>query len=181
MSWPLRHILVLCLFSGQILGAQNIVHESDVEAAYLFNFAKFMRVPNHAAPNFNICVLGANPFGSALDQLTAQESIDGHPIRIIHTLGAESVRTCDILFLAEPDLPHLTHELELVGDAPVLTVSTAPGFVTHGGMIQFIVQQNRVRFQVNLDAVTRAHIELSSELLKVALAVTGTRASGRDR
>jgi hypothetical protein len=180
LSWFLRRTLVACLLGAQFVGAQGIVRESDVEAAYLFNFGKFMRAPSHPGPNFQICILGTNPFGSTLDQLTAQESIDDRPMHIVRMTSPEGVRSCDILFLGETDPSRVAHDLELLGDASVLTVSTMSGFLSHGGMIQFVVQQNRVRFQVNLDAVTRTHIQLSSELLKVALTVTGTHAAGRD-
>ena len=179
VRWSLRPTLVACLLGAQ-LGAQGIVHESDVEAAYLFNFGKFMRVPSHPGPNFKICILGTNPFGSTLDQLTAQESIDGRPMHITRMSSPEDVRSCDILFLGESDPSRIARDLEPLGDAPVLTVSTTSGFLDRGGMIQFVVQQNRVRFQVNLDAVAHAHIQLSSELLKVALTVTGTHATGKD-
>jgi hypothetical protein len=75
----------------------------------------------------------------------------------------------------------MERDLEQLGNASVLTVSTSPDFLEEGGMIQFVVQQNRVRFAVNLDAATRAHIQLSSELLKVAVSVSSGSAAGEER
>jgi hypothetical protein len=159
--------------------AQGAARESDVEAAYLFNFGKFMRVANHTGSNFTIGILGSNPFGGTLEQLTAKESIDGHPMHISRVSTPEEARSCDIVFVGESDPARVDRDLAELNSAPVLTVSSASGFVDRGGMIQFVVQQNRVRFRVNLDAVTRAHIQLSSELLKVAVSVMG--APGEDR
>jgi hypothetical protein len=94
-------------------------------------------------------------------------------MRISHVSNAEEVRSCDILFVGESEPSRIDHDLALTNGASALTVSAASDFLDHGGMIQFVVQQDRVRFRVNLAAVTRAHIQLSSELLKVAVSVTG--------
>jgi len=178
-SAGLRFLLLASLLGWQLLAAQTAARESDVEAAYLFNFGKFMRVASHTGSSFTIGIMGSNPFGGTLEQLTAKESIDGRPMHISRVSNAEEARSCDILFVGESDLSQVDRDLAEVSGAPVLTVSNTPGFVDRGGMIQFVVQQNRVRFRVNLAAVARAHIQLSSELLKVAVSVSG--APGEDR
>jgi len=178
--WCLRALLA-CLLGAQLLCAQATARESDVEAAYLFNFGKFMRTTNHPGTAFKIGILGTNPFGSKLVQLTAQEMIDGRPMKVVEIAKPEDARTCDILFVDESDRARMERDLEQLGNASVLTVSTSPDFLKEGGMIQFVVQQNRVRFAVNLDAATRAHIQLSSELLKVAVSVSSGSAAGEER
>lgn len=148
--------------------------EADVEAAYLFHFTKFLRVPGRPATDaFTIGVLGRTPLHSSLVRITEHEQVDGRPIHILYVTSPEDARRCDILFISDGEAQRLDHDLDMVGTADVLTVSDAPDFLSHGGMVQFVLSGARVRFSVNLEAVRRTHLQLSSELLKVALSVKG--------
>jgi hypothetical protein len=154
--------------------------ESDVEAAYLFNFAKFMHTPVHTPDSFTICIVGKSPLSGTLGAITANEQIDGRRLKVISTATSDNARNCDIAFLSDSEGPRIDKDLAALAGSNVLTVSNAGGFLQHGGMIQFALMQNRVRFSVNLDAVNKEKITLSSELLKVAMSVNGT-ASGEVR
>jgi hypothetical protein len=92
----------------------------------------------------------------------------------------DNARNCDIAFLSDSEGPRIDKDIATLAGSNALTVSNAGGFLQHGGMIQFALVQNRVRFSVNLDAVNKEKITLSSELLKVAMSVNGT-ASGEVR
>jgi hypothetical protein len=151
--------------------------ESDVEAAYLFNFAKFMHAPVHSPDNFTIAVVGTSPLGQMLDTITANEQVDGRPLKVLHVATAEQARNCDIVFLSAAETPRLDKDIAALTGSNALAVSDAPDFLKRGGMIQFVIVNNRVRFTVNLNAVNKEKITLSSELLKVALSVSGS-ASG---
>jgi len=148
--------------------------ESDVEAAYLFNFAKFMHAPAHVPDSFVICILGKSPLSSTLDAITANEQIDGRPLKVMSAATPDNARNCDIAFLSDSEGPRIDKDIAMLAGSNALTVSNAGGFLQHGGMIQFALVQNRVRFSVNLDAVNKEKITLSSELLKVAMSVNGT-------
>jgi hypothetical protein len=150
----------------------------DVKAAYVFNFGKFMRVaaaestaPRH--PTFDICILGRDPIGPVLDGITAKESIENRAVRVVRTADAYAAQGCEILFISSGEGDGIRADLAALGKADVLTVSDAPDFLKDGGMIQFVMQQSHVRFAVNLEAVEHTHLVLSSELLRVALSVTG--------
>lgn len=146
----------------------------DVEAAYLFNFAKFVTWPP-ASPGqggaFNICVLGDNPFGPSLDRIITGEKIDGKVVVDKKISSPEEAPACSILYISSSEASRLGRILNLVKDAPILTVSDIPDFAEHGGIIQFVLRENRVRFEVNLVPVQRDHLIFSSELLKVAVGV----------
>lgn len=165
-------MLAVCLLGLPQVAAAQAARETDVEAAYLFNFGRFMHVPAPASREFRIGILGQDPFGGTLQKLTLNEAVDGRKMRVVLLATPEEARQCDIVFLGESESVRLEHDLAVLDRAPVLTVSRISGFVEHGGMIQFVVQQSRVRFQVNLAAASRAHVQLSSELLKVAVQVT---------
>jgi YfiR/HmsC-like len=146
----------------------------EVKAAYLFNFGKFLRQPDTPKqPSFDICVLGHDDFGGALDKLTANEQINGLPEHAIHVENAVAARRCAIVFISGSEADRLKQDLNDLAGTPVLTVSDLPHFVERGGMIEFRMQDKHVRFSVGLDAVTKAGLGLSSELLKVAVQVTG--------
>jgi hypothetical protein len=149
----------------------------DVEAAYLYNFGKFAQWPSIADANsqpFSICMLGQDNFGKKLNDIVAGESIQGRRVVAIHLSSLEAADQCQIVFIGHSEDARLARDLEVLGKKPVLTVSSAPGFLERGGIIQFLIQNNRVRFAVNLPAARQAGVALSSELLKVAVSVTTT-------
>jgi YfiR/HmsC-like len=149
--------------------------EYDVKAAYLYNFGKFARWPADASSNgsFSICVLGRDPMGSTLDSIVKNETIDGKPVTVSRMTEPEEATSCRIVFICNSEERHLGTILSVLGRAPVLTVSDLPQFTSRGGMIQFVREGERIRFEVNLDAATPQKLTFSSELLRVAAKVTG--------
>ena len=145
--------------------------EYDVEAAYLFNFAKFIRwpsSPDRSTSSFAICVIGDDPFGTTLDKIVSGEKIAAKTVvdkRITHL---DEISGCSILYISSSEANHLGRILIAAKDLPVLTVSDIPDFIERGGMIQFVLQDNRVRFAVNLEPAQHDGLTLSSDLLKVA-------------
>ncbi len=144
--------------------------EYQVKAVYLYNFGRFVEWPASAKKNdsFAICVLGRDPFGAALDATLAGAAIDNQKLVARRISSAREATTCRILFVSSSESSHSKEILAALEKAAVLTVSDMPGFASNGGMIQFVLQGNRVRFEVNLTAAENAGLALSSQLLKVA-------------
>jgi hypothetical protein len=184
-AWPrVAHALaawLLLSMPGSAL-AQGKPTEYDVKAAYLLNFGRFMRLagtPQVARrATFDICILGHDPIGHVMDDLTASQSIGERAVHVVRVGDAYAARGCDIVFISADEGDGVIADLAALGKADALTVSDAPEFLKRGGMIQFVVKDKHVRFLVNLDAVNRTHLALSSELLRVALAVSGKPPSG---
>ncbi len=157
--------------------AQPKPSEYDVKAAYLFNFGKFMRLSGAAGgqprAKFEICILGRDPIGHVLDDMSANASIDNRAVRVTRTADALAAKECDVVYISADEGEGMAADLAALGKADVLTVSDAPDFLKRGGMIQFVMQGDHVRFAVSLDAVGRTHLVLSSELLRVASSVVG--------
>lgn len=149
--------------------------EYDVKAAYLLNFGRFVREADGQAPrtSFDICLLGHDPMGQTIDDLSANQAIDNRPVHIRRISDVTQTKGCAILFISADESTHLREDLAILSSTDVLTVSDALDFLDRGGMIQFVLIQNHVRFAVNLNAVNHAHLTLSSELLRVASSVTG--------
>ena len=169
-------MLVFCLIAA-IAYPQNRVSEYAVKAAYLFNFGKFVRfAPSDTVTNrqsFDICIVGEDPLGHSLEDITANEHLDSKPVRIVRLKGAAEARGCAIAFIGSSEGARVGADIDALRGQPVLTVSDDANFLQHGGMIQFINIKNHVRFAVNLNAARSAQLNLSSELLKVAISVNG--------
>jgi hypothetical protein len=146
--------------------------EYQVKAAYLYNFGRFVKwsQPSNQSPlsSFPICVLGDDHFGPVLDNTVAGERIDNLPITVRRLSSPADATGCRIVFVDRSEEHRLANVLPLLSHSGVLTVSDMPGFTDKGGMIQFRLAGDRVRFDVNLAAAERAGLTLSSDLLKVA-------------
>lgn len=168
--------ILLLVSTPLFCGAQSTtgLAPSDVEAAYLYNFGKFVRWPaaqdQNSAP-FAICVLGEEGLSAPLNALVANETLQGRKIAVQQLTSPAAAGECQIVFLGQSEEARLTKDLVALQKKPVLTVSALPGFIEHGGMIQFVIENKRVRFAVNLVAAEPSGLALSSELLKVALYV----------
>ncbi len=152
--------------------------EYQVKAVYLFNFGRFVEwPPNVATPRsepFAVCVLGQDPFGATLDAALAGESIDRAPVVAKRIPRPEDAVHCRVLFISSSEESQLRGVLAALDKTSVLTVSDMPQFARRGGMVQFLLDGNKVRFEVNLDATQHAGLNLSSDLLKLAIAVRRT-------
>jgi hypothetical protein len=154
--------------------------EYDVKAAYLLNFGRFVRFSSAsgARSSFDICTIGHDAMGSSLDTIVTNTRIQNLPVHVTHLADISGAKSCAIVFISATESDHIREDLAILGNADVLTVSDAPEFLQRGGMIQFLMLSNHIRFAVNLEAVSRCHIVLSSELLRVASSVSGKPPTG---
>jgi len=173
---PTGTLLALCL-NALSVPAQNRVSEYDVKAVYLYNFGQFIRFsPSEEVSkrqSFDICVVGEDPFGHTLDEVTANEKRDGKPVHVLRLKAAEEAHGCAIAYISASEGSRIGTDLDQLRAHEVLTVSDATDFLQYGGMIQFVDVGDHVRFAVNLKAVSSAQLSLSSDLLRVALSVNG--------
>lgn len=151
----------------------------DVQAAYLYNFGKFVRWPGDSIHSpMLVCVAGEDPLEETLSKLVEGEQIDGRPLEVRNLDRTGGVSDCSILFIGAQERDREDSFLSAVSGKPILTVGDSPDFLERGGMIQFVLVEDHVRFEVNLDECNRHRVGLSSELLKVAAAVTAKSAGG---
>jgi YfiR/HmsC-like len=163
-------------FVPAVAQAQVVAPEYDVKAAFLFNFTKFVEWPftvytDEHSP-LKLCVLGENPFGKALKVLMDEE-VGGRKLAFTHLETATNLETCHVLFISRSERDRLPQILASLHNAPVLTVGEMPAFIDQGGMINFILEGSKVRFDVNQEAAERAGLKISSRLLALAKHVKG--------
>ncbi|HEY4382242.1 MAG TPA: YfiR family protein [Acidobacteriaceae bacterium] len=155
--------------------------EYQVKAAYMYNFGRFVTWPAKGVEQkseFDICVLGPDPFGPTLDSALAGGAVGGKPVVAKRVSKPQDATDCRILYINSTESSHLPEILAALNQAPVLTVSDMPDFSRRGGIIQFVLEENKVRFEVNLKSAASAGLVLSSELLKVASSVRGNARPG---
>jgi hypothetical protein len=150
--------------------------ENDVKAVFLYNFTKFIAWPAPAsAPDaFHICTIADQEFTRTLDRTIAGESVDGKPLVRTEPRSANDFRKCAILYIGPAQADRAAHLIAPVRDLPVLTVGEGRPFIDQGGSIAFVLENNRVRFDINMRALQRAGLKASSKLLRVARTVEGS-------
>lgn len=157
------------------VSAQKAAGEYDVKAAFLYNFAKFVQWPPDAfdAPGspMTLCILGKDPFGDTLDTLVRGETLQGRRMAVYRTRDVLEVRDCHIVFLPQGERSRQEEVLAVVRGAHTLTVGESDSFLDGGGVIRFVLEANRVRFEVNLAAAERNGLRISSQLLRLARSV----------
>ena len=162
--------LLVCPAAAQTPGPSPTL-EDEIKAAYLYNFTKFVEWPALAFPKtpspFVICVAADASFERAVDRIVTGEKIGDRALRLVHVDG-DDVAGCHVLFVGRSQQERAPRLLAAIGTAPVLTVSDAPRFLQQGGMILFVLENNRVRFDINVRAADRAGVRVSSKLLRVA-------------
>jgi len=145
--------------------------EYQVKAAFLYNFAKFIewpeRVFSSSTAPLNICVLGKNPFDASLDDIR-DKTVRGRPLSIRMNPGIEKLGQCHILFISASEKNQLSQIIQGLNNAGILTVADMEGFTSAGGMINLVLQDNKVSFDINLKSARLAGLKMSSQLLKLA-------------
>jgi hypothetical protein len=172
-SRPVLWALGVLLLSLSSTRAQSpAVGEYQIKAAFLFNFAKFVEWPSGsvaAAPaQFRICVLGRDPFGEELRHIVTEKTVNGRKLEIDYMADPRGSRMCQILFIASSEKIRAPQILELLRGSAALTVGDTEGFARQGVMINFVLENDRVQFEVNRTAIEVAGLKISSRLLSVA-------------
>lgn len=145
--------------------------EYEIKAAYLYNFINYIDWPENAFPTpggtITIGVVGENPIGTALDVLNGKQ-VKGRTLALKQITDPKDFDQCQIVFISSSEKARLPELLGKLKDSRVLSVSEIDGFAEQGGIINFISEHNKVRFEINPDAARRLGLNISSELLKLA-------------
>lgn len=157
---------------GAVLQENRPVSSSEIKAAYLFHFARYVEWPpsvfGDAAAPYRIGVLGEDPFGDTLDRLLKGKQVNQRPFEIRRSGKVEDLKTCHILFISTSEKDRLREILGSISPLPVLTVSDMEGFAKSGGIVRFYSQESTVRIEINTDGIAKARLKASAKLLQIA-------------
>jgi hypothetical protein len=147
--------------------------EYQVKAAFLLNFTKFVQWPASAFADENspvaICILGEDPFGNTLNEMVKGEALNGRQLVVQRIRHAPEPKSCQVLFVAKSE-KDVARTLADLGTG-ILTVGEGEKFLQDGGIIAFVIQDRRVRFDIDQATAAKARITLSSRLMNVARSV----------
>jgi hypothetical protein len=150
--------------------------EYEVKVAFIYNFAKFVEWPDKAFEGASspivIGIVGRDPFNSAIDAAVKGRHVNGRPFTVKRLKWGPEMRNCHILFVSSSEKDKVKELPELLKGAPVLTIGETPGFAKCGGIINFVMENDNVRFEINVEAAKRAHLTISSRLLNLAKIVS---------
>ena len=179
----LRGFCAVALIAAAVLPsslrAQPEPGEKAIKAAFLYNFTKFVEWPDSAfakpAGGFRVCVFSDPQFRREIEAMLAGEAVGDKTLQVVTPEPAD-VRGCHVAYFAAGEAERAAQLLPTLRQSPVLTVGEGSRFLAQGGLISFVVEENRVRFDVNKPGIDRAQLTVSSKLLRVARRVeTGGR------
>jgi hypothetical protein len=151
--------------------------EYAVKAAFMYNFVKFVDWPSASAhrEHFVVAVVGEDPFGPLLDQTFAGKKVQDRALLVKRVARPEDAGEADLLFVSSSEAARLPQILSRFEGTPTLTVGEMDNFITRGGMVGFRLEEDVVRFDINLDRVGQARLKMSSQLIRVARKVIATK------
>ena len=152
--------------------------EYQVKAAFVLNFAKFIQWPPEVFQDerspITVCVFRTDPFGDALHEMIRGKNINNRDLLARRVNDVPELSICHIVFVSEKEEGREPEILNRLKGTSALVIGETGRFAERGGGIQFFLENNRLRFAVNIDAVQRAHLTLSSKLLALARIVHDT-------
>ena len=149
-----------------------------LKAGYIYNFTKFIKWPEKANREINngglnFCLVGEDPFGDILGKFAKKLKKKNRNLLITPQVSIEEMPQCHILFVSASEKSNVNQILQRVREYPVLVIGDTPGFAKNGVGINFFLQKNKIRFEINHEALKRSGFVVSSELLNLARIVVG--------
>jgi hypothetical protein len=187
-TWLVVWCLALGLPQAMQVRAQSgeavINREYPLKALFLYNFGGYVEWPVEAFQSaeqpFVIGILGTAPLEENLVDISATKKIGGRKIVIRHFASLDAIKPCQILFIARDISPQNQRlAVEKLRNQPVLVVGETEGFAGQGGSVNFFVESNKIRFEINVDAAKRQQLKISSKLLALAKIVQSGDAASR--
>ena len=170
-------LFILGFAALDLAPAQAQSKEYQLKAAFLFNFAEFVKWPPDSFPSptapFVIGILGDDPFGPALDETIRGEAINNHRLTVVRAQRIEDLKDCQMIFVCQSEQDSVVEILSQLGSRPILTVSEVDSFARNGGDIDFYLSDGKVRFEINPTSAQRCGLKISSQLLSLGKIVAG--------
>ena len=167
-------LLAAGLQVGVPAGVQSqTVHEYEIKAAFLYNFVKFVEWPNEVLPetsDITVCIMGGDPSVDPLESINGR-TVRGRRLSVRRIRAIKDVESCHVLFISSSEESRLPQVMQNLHGSSVLTVGEVERFIASGGIINFVVERNKIRFEINPTGAERARLKLSSQLLSLARVV----------
>lgn len=151
--------------------------EYEIKAAMLYRFAQFLDWPGNDAENATVPlifgIVGQDPFGGSIDALLKNQKVGERSIIIQrYPQSGISPTNCHLIFVSRSVADDTVRLLTELKTFPALTVGESEDFTRNGGHIRLYLQDNKLRFEVNMAALERSGLKMHSQVLKLATRVT---------
>lgn len=164
------------LFSLLILFGLNTYAQTDeyaIKAAFIEKFTRFIDWPQSSNVNNNskpivVSVIGTNPFGKKLNEIYSTNKIKNKNVQIRYISKISEIEGCDILFISTSKKNEILDLLAYTQDKPILTISDTEGYEDVGVIINFYLENNKIRFEINETALSQSGLKSSFMLLNLA-------------
>ena len=169
-------LVMLVLQAPQLACAQTATDEYKVKAAFLFHFAQFVDWPsdafNSGDQSLDLCIFDDEPHLQELESALEGKAIGARVVHVRLLHQTQPAQRCSILFLGRDEGRRQTAVLRDLRGQPVLTVGEADNFLSEGGVIRLHLEQDKIRFDINVGVADSSHLKISSRLLLLASSVT---------
>ena len=172
-QWRHACAVVLALFACSAAASD----ESRVKAAFIEKLTRFIEWPEQPARDparpFVLCLIGRDTLDGALDELAKLVRVKGHVLQVRYLDAGQDVSACNALFISSTMANRLPALLQRLAAHPILTIGDTAGYARQGVMVNFYVDQGRLRFEINPQAAEAAGLRVGARVLKLARIVTG--------
>ena len=194
-------IALVAVSAAAVRAADTVTNlEYQVKAAFLYNFMRFIDWPAEEASSKEalvIGIIGEDPFGDAFAPVKDKQ-VKGRDVVFKRFKGLEelkkagekdqsafkqeieTIRKCNLLFICSSEKKNLGEIIQLLQGSPVLTVGEMDNLIEAGGMIKFLMESKKVRFEINLTSAEKTGLKIRSQLLRLAKKIVGKSTSGNN-
>jgi len=167
-------ILITAAVVTSALGEERKPGEYEVKAVFIYNLAKFIEWPDKSLDNsstLTVYILGDDPFGTDLDAIR-DKLIKGRRVVIKQIDSPDDLKNANILFISSSEKERLRDILKSISGLPILTVGDTKSFAQRGVMVNFYLENSKIRFEINLEAANLAGLKISSNLLRMGTIIS---------
>lgn len=178
LALSLSIALLIHLAAPKVTAQETSSRAYAIKAGFIYNFTRFIKWPspskfNGSNKNYNICVVGDNPFGSILERLEEKHRFKQHPLKINLDVSQGDFQECHILFVSFSERFNVETIVKQTKDLQVLTVGDTEGYAERGIDINLVVADNKVKFEISKQCLDEKRFKVSSELYDLATIVQG--------
>jgi hypothetical protein len=164
---------ILTLFAASPAPSAASYSEDAVKAAYLYRFTQYIEWPAaaSAAEPFTIAVLDAPGVAAELRRILPNHRIRNSAAQVREIARVQDVGSAQMLYIGSAQVDRVRSAIAALAARSVLVVTDSEQGLAAGGVLNFVMLEHRVRFEVSLIAADRSQLRISAELLGVATRV----------
>jgi hypothetical protein len=163
-------LLTLAVGPSAAPGAEPVAGEYDLKAAFVYQFTHYTEWPAESFEDSTspivVAVVGEDPFRGALERAVRDKTVGGRSLAYRHFANANALEPCHVLYVSPSERQQLGQIVRDAQDFAALTVADTEDFTREGGMVRFLTENKKVRFEIRRKAVEAAGLRIKAQLLK---------------